>query len=85
MGLPQLHSVADVAAALGETERFVAEKARLREWPHRRGARGRVGFTDDDFQAVLELIAQPASQTPAPTRRGLSLAPRSARRRLGAT
>lgn len=79
MALPPLHSVADVAQALGQTERYVKEKARLREWPHRRLARGVVAFSDDDYAAVLQLLrveAEPASASPR-----LVLAPRSARLR----
>jgi hypothetical protein len=55
--LPSLHTVAEVAVALGQTERYVKEKCRLREWPHRRGARGQVGFTDEDYAEVLRLMS----------------------------
>lgn len=78
MALPRLHTVSDVAEALGQTERYVREKARLREWPHRRLARGAVAFSDDDYAAVLELCRVEASAPAAPR---LALAPRSARLR----
>jgi len=77
--LPQLHDVAAVARALGCSERYVSDKARRREWPHRRLARGHVAFTDDDYAAVLELVR--AAVAPPPTVPRIALAPRSARRR----
>jgi hypothetical protein len=77
--LPRLHSVPEVAEALGQTERYVREKARLREWPHRRLARNEVRFSDEDFAAVLELIRAEATDAPEPR---LALAPRSAARRI---
>jgi hypothetical protein len=75
--LPRLHTVEDVAAALRETPRYVREKARLREWPHRRLARGAVAFTDDDFAQVLELIKEAPAVAATPR---LAFAPRSGRR-----
>jgi hypothetical protein len=57
MTLSRLHTVAEVAEALGESQRYVKEKARLREWPHRRGARGQVHFTDEDYAEVLRLMS----------------------------
>lgn len=77
VSLPRNHSAAEVAHALGESERYVLDKCRAREWPHRRGARGRATFTADDFARILELIAEPEA---APTPRGLAFAPRSGRR-----
>jgi hypothetical protein len=75
--LPQPRRAAAVARALGCTERYVREKARLREWPHRRLARNEVRFSAGDYGAVLELIrVQPA----VPMAPRLALAPRSARR-----
>jgi hypothetical protein len=75
--LPAVYSVADVAAALGETERFVSVKCRQRAWPHRRGSRGRVSFTADDYAQILELCsAPPAAAEDAPR---WALAPRSRR------
>jgi hypothetical protein len=74
--LPTLHTVTDVAAALGVTANYVREKCRLREWPHRRVARGEVRFSDDDYSRVLELCAAPVA-TSVPQR--LSFAPRSRR------
>ena len=76
--LPRLHSVADVAAALGQTERYVREKARLREWPHRRLGRNEAWFSDEDIAAVLDLVRVEPVAVPEPR---LALAPRSARRR----
>lgn len=76
MSLRSLHTIADVAAALGQTERYVQEKTRQREWPHRRLARGEVRFTDDDYTQILDLIrAEPVVAAP----QRLSFAPRSRR------
>lgn len=77
-GLQPLHSVADVADALGTTERYVKDKARSREWPHVRVARGEIKFTADDYARVLELMRVDVEPS-APAR--LALAPRSGRRR----
>ena len=76
--LPRLHTVADVAQALGVAERYVREKARLRQWPHRRLARNAVAFSDEDYAEVLELIRAEVTE---PEELRLALAPRSARRR----
>jgi hypothetical protein len=76
MSLASLHTVAQVAEALVQTERYVEERCRRREWPHRRLARGEVRFTDDDYAQILDLIrAEPVA--PEPQR--LSFAPRSRR------
>lgn len=74
--LPALHSLTEVAQALGETESYVATKCRRREWPHVRGARGKPSFTAAQYAEILELIAQPATEQEP---RGLSFAPRSRR------
>lgn len=74
--LPPLYSLPEVAAALGQTERYVQEKTRLREWPHRRLARGVVAFTAEDYAKVLELCASAPVEMPAPR---LAFAPRSRR------
>ena len=76
MSLPRLHSVTEVAEALNETERYVKDQCRRNVWPHRRLARGRVAFTDDDYTRVLELIAADAESKPEPR---VALAPRSRR------
>ena len=75
--LPQLFTAAEVARALQQTERFVQEKVRLHEWPHRRGARGAALFTAADYDRILELIAVPVA-APAATR--LAFAPGSRNR-----
>jgi hypothetical protein len=76
--LSATHSVEEVAAALGETESFVQTKCRRREWPHLRGARGRVSFTAEQYAEILRLIAY---QPPAERDTGrISFAPRSGRR-----
>lgn len=75
--LPRTFSTAEVAEALGEDESFVKRKCRLGDWPHRRGSRGRVSFTAEDYSRVLELIAAEAQPKPEPR---LSFAPRSRRR-----
>jgi hypothetical protein len=76
MTLQRLHSVAEVAEALGETERFVKDHCRAGLWPHRRGARGRISFTAEDYARVLELIAADVTTEQSPR---LSFAPRSRR------
>lgn len=76
MSLQRLHSVEEVADAIGETPNYVKAKCRAREWPHRRGARGRVHFTTEDYARVLELIAADVTAE-APER--LAFAPRSKR------
>lgn len=75
--LPRLHSAAEVAEALGMTERYVTEKARNGEWPHRKGPRGVALFSDEDYRQVLELIAAPVVAQAEPR---LSWAPRSGRK-----
>jgi hypothetical protein len=75
--LPHLRTVAEVAEALGESQHFVKEKCRLKEWPHWRGSRGRVGFTDQHFAEIVELCSVEASAEPS-TR--FAFAPRSNRR-----
>jgi hypothetical protein len=74
--LPRLHSVAEVAEALGQPESFVMAKCRSKEWPHTRGSRGRVGFTDQHYAAVLELMSVQPADRPAPR---MAFAPRSRR------
>lgn len=75
--LPQLHTVEDVAAALGVTESFVKKQCRRREWPHRRPNRNALAFTADDFARILEITAAPVAELePA---KGLAFAPRSRR------
>jgi prophage antirepressor-like protein len=74
--LEPLHTAADVAQALGQTERYVKDRCRRREWPHRRLARGEVGFTAEDYAKILELTAIPAEQEPNPR---IAFAPRSRR------
>ena len=76
MTLEALHTVDEVAAALGESEYYVREKCRRGEWPHTRGARGKPAFTAAHYAQILELIAQPAGD---PEPKGLSFAPRSRR------
>lgn len=72
--LPRLHTAAEVAQALRQTERFVREKARQGVWPHRRGARGAPLFSDENYARILELMAVPERAQPEP---GWSFAPRS--------
>lgn len=74
--LPRTFSAFDIAKALGETERYVRDKCRAGEWPHKRGSRGTPRFTQADFDRILELIAVPEEAQPAPR---LSFAPRSRR------
>lgn len=75
--LPHLRTVTDVAEALGQSENYVRTQCRKRLWPHRRLARGAVGFTDADYAQVLELIcAAPAEAEP---QERFALAPRSRR------
>jgi hypothetical protein len=78
MSLTPNHTVEEVAAALGETAYYVQTKCRAREWPHCRGARGRVSFTAEHFNRILELIAEPEASAEAQPR--FSFAPRSGRR-----
>lgn len=76
--LPAAYPLEVVAAALGENPRYVQERCRRREWPHLRGARGRISFTAEQYARVLELIAQdPAAETESAR---ISFAPRSRRR-----
>lgn len=77
--IQRLYTVAEVAEALGPsaTERYVTQKCRTGGWPHRRLARGAIGFTAEDYAAVLDLIAAPTTAADAPR---LSFAPRSRRR-----
>lgn len=75
--IERLYTVAEVAEALGETERYVTEKCRLREWPHQKGSRGRPSFTEQDYATVLELRAVPVAAPEVPR---LSFAPRARRR-----
>lgn len=72
--LPRLHPAAEVAEALGQSERYVLDRARSGAWPHRKGARGAVLFSNEDYLQVLELIAVPVQ---APAEKRLSFAPRS--------
>jgi hypothetical protein len=74
--LPTTYSAAEIAKSLGETERYVKEKARTGEWPHRKGARNTPRFTAADFDRILELIAVPETAQRMPR---LALAPRSRR------
>ncbi len=74
--LPSLRTVAEVAAALGETEHFVKAKCRRRDWPHWRGSRGRVGFTDEHFAEIVRLSSVDVTADPA---QRFALAPRSRR------
>jgi hypothetical protein len=76
MTLQRLHSAEEVAEAIGETPNYVKAKCRAKQWPHRRGARGRVSFTADDYARVLELIAADVTAQESPR---LSFAPRSRR------
>lgn len=74
--LEPLHSVDEIAGALGVTPYYVRQQCRRRLWPHRRLSRGQVGFTAADYAAVLELTSEPvAGDEPA----GLSFAPKSRR------
>jgi hypothetical protein len=50
---PHTHSPAEVARALGATERWVIQKARSGEIPARKIA-GKWRFTDRDIEAVIE-------------------------------
>lgn len=74
--LAKTYSAFDVAKALGETERYVKEKTRTGEWPHRKGSRNTPRFTQADFDRILELIAVPEESQRMPR---LALAPRSRR------
>jgi hypothetical protein len=76
--LPHLHTAAEVADALGFSEEYVKRLARRREWPSRRGPRGRPMFSDSDVAQILELIAAPVIADEPSS--GLSFAPRSRRR-----
>jgi hypothetical protein len=76
MSLPPTYTATQVGQALGETERYVKEKARTGEWPHRKGARNTPRFTAADFDRILELIAVPETAQRMPR---LALAPRSRR------
>lgn len=75
--LPAVHSLADVAAALGENENYVKERCRRREWPHLRGARGKPSFTDEQYRQILEIRSVAAS---AADDQRIAFAPRSGRR-----
>lgn len=74
--LPQLYTAAEVAQALQLSERYVADKCRRHEWPYRRGARGALRFTAEDYGRILELIRVDVEAPPTPR---LSFAPRSRR------
>lgn len=78
VSLEPLHTVSDVANALGVTEYFVKQQCRKHLWPHRRLSRGQVGFTAADYAEVLDLTARPVEKD-EPT--GLAFAPRSVRRK----
>jgi len=78
MALPKLHTVTEVADAIGQTERYVKEKCRRREWPHARFARGEPRFSAEDFAAVMELCRVEVAEDAEPR---WSLAPRSGIRR----
>jgi hypothetical protein len=77
--LPRLFTSAEVAWALQVSESYVRQKARAREWPHRRGPRGTPLFSRDDVAQILELMKSPVV---APTEPRVSFAPKS-RRRIG--
>lgn len=74
--LPTSHTVEEVAAALHEVPRYVRAKCHAREWPHCRGSRGRITFTDAQFAEILEIRARPAAEVAEPR---WALAPRSRR------
>lgn len=76
-GLQRLHSVEDVAAALGVTPYYVKQQCRRRAWPHRRPNRNQIAFSDADFAQILEITAEPVADTAPAT--GLAFAPRSRR------
>ncbi len=76
MTLQRLHSATEVAEALGQTENYVREQCRRRAWPHVRLARGRVGFTGEDFTEIVRLCS--VAPTAEPVQR-FALAPRSRR------
>lgn len=60
--LPKTCGVAELAEALGWSESYVAAKARSGEWPHLRGARGSVRFTQEDVEEVVRLC-RPTTQS----------------------
>ena len=74
--LPETFTVAEVAETTRQTDHYVKQKCRRREWPHRKGARGVPFFTADDVAAIVELCAAPAE---AETTERFALAPRSRR------
>ncbi len=76
MRLDRLHTAAEVAEALGQTENYVREQCRRRAWPHVRLARGRVGFTDEHFAEIVRLCSVAPTTEPA---QRFALAPRSRR------
>lgn len=76
--LEPTHSLEEVAAALGQTPRYVADKCRARLWPYRKGAYRQMRFTAADYAQILELIAQAPAVEPEQPR--MSFAPRSRRR-----
>ena len=74
--IERLLSPAEVADLLGESERYVREKCRRQEWPHRRGSRGTPRFSVDDVAEIRDLIAVPVATAASPR---ISFAPRSRR------
>jgi hypothetical protein len=72
--LPRLFTPAEAARALAQTEHYVREKARRREWPHSRMARGAVRFSVADLEAIIGMTHQPVGE---PTDNPWGLTPRS--------
>lgn len=57
-GLPRLFTPAEVAEALQVKESYVTTKARRREWPHSRMARGAIRFSGADVEAIVAMTHQ---------------------------
>ncbi|MFI1466186.1 helix-turn-helix domain-containing protein [Streptomyces wuyuanensis] len=80
-GLPQLHSAADVAQALGCSEWWVKEQARRGRIPFTKPA-GSYRFTDEHFAEIMRIFESRPAQTnsaavpaaPAPRRRAVTTA-----------
>lgn len=74
--LPRIYTVAEVAAALRETEHYVRQRCRKHEWPHRRGPRGMPTFTAEQVAEIVALTAVPVESEP---QQRFAMAPRSRR------
>ena len=68
MSDPRITPLPDVAQRLGQTERWVSQQVRELGVPHVRLSRGRIAFTDDQYQQLLDALTV-QSQQPTPRSR----------------